>query len=145
MLWLPHSDCGHVDFERLHVSGLLPCWFETGSTFLTTARHTSNRASDCTATLTTGKPALAGITTGYELDDRGTISGTGKRFSSSPQHLDRFTGPPSLYQWVPGALSMEKKCPRREADHSPESSAEAKNGRAIPPLPRDCMAWCLIN
>jgi hypothetical protein len=33
----------------------------------------------------------------------------------------------------------------READHSPPSSAEVKNGGAIPPLPYVYMVWCLIN
>jgi hypothetical protein len=34
----------------------------------------------------------------------------------------------------------------READHSPPSSAEVKNGGAIPPIPQYVfMAWCLIN
>jgi hypothetical protein len=37
--------------------------------------------------------------------------------------------------WAPGALSPEVKRPGREADHSPQSSAEVKNGGAIPPLP----------
>jgi hypothetical protein len=31
-----------------------------------------------------------------------------------------------LIQWVPGAVSLEVKRPEREADHSPLSSAEAK-------------------
>jgi hypothetical protein len=34
------------------------------------------------------------------------------------------TQPP--IQWVPGALSLGEKRPRREADHSPPSSAEVK-------------------
>jgi hypothetical protein len=33
-----------------------------------------------------------------------------------------------------GALSLGVKQPGREADHSPSSSAEVKNGEAIPPL-----------
>jgi hypothetical protein len=41
----------------------------------------------------------------------------------------------SPFQCVPGALSLGIKQPRREADHSPPSSAEVKNGGAIPPLP----------
>jgi hypothetical protein len=36
---------------------------------------------------------------------------------------------PSI-QWVPGV-----KWQGREADHSPPSNAEVKNGGAIPPLP----------
>jgi hypothetical protein len=38
-------------------------------------------------------------------------------------------------QWIPGALSPGAQRPRREEDHSPLSSAEVKNGRAISPLP----------
>jgi hypothetical protein len=37
-------------------------------------------------------------------------------------------------QWLPGAISPRVKRPEHEADHSPPSSAEVKNGRAIPPL-----------
>jgi hypothetical protein len=38
-------------------------------------------------------------------------------------------------QWVPGAVSQGIKQPEREADHSPVSSAEVKNGGAKLPLP----------
>jgi hypothetical protein len=41
---------------------------------------------------------------------------------------------PSI-QWIPKAASSEVKRPVRESDHSPPSSAEVKNGGAIPPLP----------
>jgi hypothetical protein len=37
--------------------------------------------------------------------------------------------------WVHGALSPEVKLPELEADHSPPSSAEVKNGGAVPSLP----------
>jgi hypothetical protein len=40
-----------------------------------------------------------------------------------------------LVQWVPGAASPEVKRQGCEADHSPPSSAEVKNGGAIPSLP----------
>jgi hypothetical protein len=43
------------------------------------------------------------------------------------------TQPPIL--WVPGSLSLRVKWPGRDADDSPLSSAEVKNGGAIPPLP----------
>jgi hypothetical protein len=42
------------------------------------------------------------------------------------------TQPP--IQWVLGAFSPGAKRPGREANHSPLSSAEVKNGGAIPPL-----------
>jgi hypothetical protein len=42
--------------------------------------------------------------------------------------------PPSV-QWAPGPLSLGIMRPDREADHSPPSSAEVKNGVATPPLP----------
>jgi hypothetical protein len=37
-------------------------------------------------------------------------------------------------QWVPGGISTAVKRLGREADQSPPSSAELKNGGAIPPL-----------
>jgi hypothetical protein len=43
------------------------------------------------------------------------------------------TQPPIL--WVAGALSLGLKRLGREANHSLLSSAEIKNGGAIPPLP----------
>jgi hypothetical protein len=49
-----------------------------------------------------------------------------KRFFSSPQHPYQLLGPP---------LSEYVKQPGREADRSASSSAEVKNGGAIPPHP----------
>jgi hypothetical protein len=43
------------------------------------------------------------------------------------------TQPPK--QQAPGALSSKVNRPGREVDHSPPSSAEVKNGGAIPSLP----------
>jgi hypothetical protein len=43
------------------------------------------------------------------------------------------TQPPT--QWVPEALSPGVKRLGLEADHSPSSNVEVKNGGAIPPLP----------
>jgi hypothetical protein len=42
------------------------------------------------------------------------------------------TQPPS--QWVPPVVSLWIKRQGREADHSPSSNSEDKNGGAIPPL-----------
>jgi hypothetical protein len=41
---------------------------------------------------------------------------------------------PICNKWVPGALSPGVKQMGREADHSPPTSAEIKNGGAIPPF-----------
>jgi hypothetical protein len=41
---------------------------------------------------------------------------------------------PVSYPLATGALSSGLKPPGREADHSPPSSVEVKNGEAIPPL-----------
>jgi hypothetical protein len=55
-------------------------------------------------------------------------------------------GPTQLpIQWVPGAISPGIKRQGREADRSPPSSTQDKNGGAIPPLPHVLMALCLIN
>jgi hypothetical protein len=42
---------------------------------------------------------------------------------------------PASYPIVSGTLTLGVKKPGREADHSPPSSAKAKNGGGIPPLP----------
>jgi hypothetical protein len=45
-------------------------------------------------------------------------------------------GPTQLpIQWALGAFSLGVKWLGCEADHSPPSSAEVKNGGAVPPLP----------
>jgi hypothetical protein len=62
-----------------------------------------------------------GIMTDYGLDCRGSNPGGGCDFSSSTP-----TQPP--IQWVPGVLSLVVKLPGREANHSPPSSTEIKEG-----------------
>jgi hypothetical protein len=58
-----------------------------------------------------------------------------------------YTQPP--VEWVPWTVYQRVKRSGSEADHSPPSSAEVKNGGAIPPLRRPppivFMAWCVIN
>jgi hypothetical protein len=54
-------------------------------------------------------------------------------FSTAFRPALRFTQPP--IQWVQEAISPCVKRQGREADHSPPSSVEVKNGGAIPPLP----------
>jgi hypothetical protein len=72
--------------------------------------------------------------TGYVLDGPVSIPVTA-RFFSPPQRPDRLWGLPSLLSnGYRGALSPEVKPQEREADHSPPSSAEVKNGGAIPPF-----------
>jgi hypothetical protein len=80
-------------------------------------------------------PPSVGIENGYGLDSRGSIPGRGKISVLSTATIPALgpTQPP--IQWIPGALSLGVKRPGREADHSPPSSAEIKNGVAIPPLP----------
>jgi hypothetical protein len=51
-------------------------------------------------------------------------------------------GPTQLpIEWIPRTISLGVKRPRSEADQSPLSSAEVKNGRAIPPLSY-MYSWC---
>jgi hypothetical protein len=73
--------------------------------------------------------SIVGVATGYELADRGVgvLIQVGANIFSSPRRPARIWGstqPP--IQWVPGALSPGLKRPRREADHSPPTSAEVK-------------------
>jgi hypothetical protein len=71
---------------------------------------------------------LSGTALGYGLGDRGFESRQGLGiflFTTSSRRALGPTQPP--FQWVLGALSLGvKQRPRREADHSPSSSAEVK-------------------
>jgi hypothetical protein len=72
------------------------------------------------------------------MDGRGSIPGRA-RFYWFPQRPDRLGGPPSLLSnGYREALSLEVRWPAREADHSPPSTAEVRNGGAVPPLPHVC-------
>jgi hypothetical protein len=87
-----------------------------------------------------GHDSSVGIALGYGLDERGS----GVRFPAGAgnfslhHRVQNGSGahqPP--IQWVPGALSLGVKRPRREADHSPPSSAEVKNAwsyTSTPPI-----------
>jgi hypothetical protein len=68
-----------------------------------------------------------GIATGYGLDDRGfgVRVPVGLRFFSTSSRSAVGSTHPTI-KWVPGALSLGIKRRRREADHSPPASAEAK-------------------
>jgi hypothetical protein len=91
------------------------------------------------------RDSSVGIATDYGLDGRGSIYGSDKRFLSTPQRRERLWGPPASSLMGTGVSFSGVKRPRIEADYSPPSTAEAKNGRAIPPLPYAFMAWCLIK
>jgi hypothetical protein len=67
------------------------------------------------------------ISMAYGLDDRSSIPGRDKRLFSTPQNLDRLWSSQSPVQWVQGALSLDEKRPRREADSLPTSSPDIKN------------------
>jgi hypothetical protein len=60
-------------------------------------------------------------------------------FSTVPRLVQGPTQPP--VEWGPETLSPEVKQEGHEANHSPPSNAEAKNGGAIPPLPH-MPSWC---
>jgi len=54
------------------------------------------------------------------LDDRGVCT----RIPAGASGFSRLSGIQPLIQWLPNAVSVEVKRPRREADHSPQGSAE---------------------
>jgi hypothetical protein len=58
------------------------------------------------------------------------------RYFYSPLQPDRFSvlTQPSV-QWVPGSVSPGVKQQGRETDHFPQTSAQVKNGGALPLLP----------
>jgi hypothetical protein len=80
--------------------------------------------------------SLCCIALGYGLDGRVFESRQGMGivlFTASRPALG-LTQPP--VQWVPGALLLGTKWPRREADHSPPSSAEVKNAWSYTSTPQ---------
>jgi hypothetical protein len=62
-------------------------------------------------------------------------TGRGKIFLYSTQSIPALGPNQPPIQWVSGALSPGVKRMGREGDRSPPSSAEVKNGGAIPLLP----------
>jgi hypothetical protein len=92
-------------------------------------------------TVNRSRDSSFGIAMGYGLDDQGSIHVRGKRFFFSSRHPDQLWGPSSLLASGYWGLSLGVK-PGCEADHSPPSSAEVKNGGAISSFP-DFMEWCL--
>jgi hypothetical protein len=82
----------------------------------------------CVYLLKRSRGSVVGIATGYGLDDWGVgvrVPAGPRIFSTSSRLVVGSTQP--LIQWVPGALSPRVKRSRREADHSPPTSAEGKN------------------
>jgi hypothetical protein len=81
---------------------------------------------------------------GYGLDGHSSIPGRSKifLFSIATRPALRPNQPP--IQWVPQALSSGVKRPGHEADHSPPSSAEVKNGEATSPL-SICLHSIVLN
>jgi hypothetical protein len=69
------------------------------------------------------------------MDSQGSVPGRGRRFLPSPVARPALGHTQPFVQWVLGPLSLGVKWPGCEADHSPPSSAEDKNGGDIPPLP----------
>jgi hypothetical protein len=66
-----------------------------------------------------------------------SILGRGKNLLFSTTSITALVLSQAPIQWVPGALSPKAKRQGREADHSSSSSAEVKNGGAMPPLPHN--------
>jgi hypothetical protein len=89
----------------------------------------------CFLVLIEGRDISVDIATGYGLDGRGSIPGKGQIFLFSTASIPVLGPVQPAIQWVPGPLSPEVKRQGREADHSPPSSAEAKNSAAISPIP----------
>jgi hypothetical protein len=76
-----------------------------------------------------------GIATNYGMEDRGSIPGRNKFFSTL-QNLHTVLWPTQLpIQWIPEVHSSRVKWPGCEANYSLPSSTEVKNGGAISSLP----------
>jgi hypothetical protein len=89
-----------------------------------------------------GSYVWVGIRTDWGLE-AGDRFPSGKRFFSSlAQRLYHSWSPHPASYTVGNFANLGVNWPGHEADYSPTSTAEAKNGEAIPPLP---VAWCIIN
>jgi hypothetical protein len=97
--------------------------FKFGASYLTRHLVTHKTFYSSYNITTLGRDSSVSIVTGYGLVGRGLIPSRGEVFFLSTVFRPALglTQPP--IQWVPG----------REANHSPSSSAEFKNGGAIPP------------
>jgi hypothetical protein len=77
-----------------------------------------------------------GYTIGWTTEVTEFNSGKGKEIFLFSVTSRPTLGPTQLpIQWVPGIVFPEVKRYETEADHSPLSSAEVKEGGAISPLP----------
>jgi hypothetical protein len=87
-----------------------------------------------------------GIATGYGLNSPGSISDR-RKIVFHYQSVQTSSGThPASYPMGNGDEFPEAKRQGREADHSPPSSVEVKDGGGVPPLPPYVsMAQCLIN
>jgi hypothetical protein len=101
----------------------------------------SARADDvikCTTYYNTRSPdSSVGMTTGYELDDRNSIAGRGKRLLFTPQNPDRICDTPILLTNTYLGLFSRGGGVRQghEADHAPPTRAEIKDGAVVTLLP----------
>jgi hypothetical protein len=75
------------------------------------------------------------IATGYGLQGRHSIPGSGKIFLLFRECRPALGPIQPFIQWVPGTVYPGVKRSKCEAHLSLPSSAEVKNGRAITPLP----------
>jgi hypothetical protein len=85
-----------------------------------------------------------GIATGYGLDSLGSIPDRNKVFLFSTTSRPALGPTQSPVQLVPGTFSPGVKRSGREADQSLPSSAEVKNGGAIPSFPI-CLHGVVLN
>jgi hypothetical protein len=81
------------------------------------------------------RDSSVGTATGYELDGRGSNPGRGKFFSSSQVQTGSGAHTASYPMGTGGNFPGGKVAEACEAHNPPLSSAEVKNGGAIPPLP----------
>jgi hypothetical protein len=102
---------------------------------------------NCTPTLIGGRLNFSSTTTAETaqsvrqrargLDVRGSTPG---KFFSTPKRTEALDSPSISNRYRRGAV----KRPGREADHSPSSNADVKNGGDIPPLPPCVFTACIV-
>jgi hypothetical protein len=92
---------------------------------LNTWQHDIWKQFSQTNSLSTGAGTSQWYSAGLRVGWSGVRVTTGALFTTASRPALGPTQPP--IQWVPRALSLGIKRPKREADHSPPSSAEVRN------------------
>jgi hypothetical protein len=136
----PVADCLDMNMDIFQYQGFSKqslCWNSLWVLSISLHRY---HMSQCCLDIRLPWDILSRVTVQRLWAGRQEFDSRQKSSDLSLLHSDQtvFVTPPASY---PMGTGGSLKRPRRETDHSPPSSAEAKNGGAIPPL-LHMSSWC---